>query len=69
MLLEQKEYNKAADIIQEVQIETYGSIDKKDKLDYILYQVWIMLLNKDYVRMFLISKKIDPPHLNDKGLE
>lgn len=69
MLIEQKEVDKAAEIIQEVQIETYGSLEKKEKLDYVLYQVWIMLLKKDYVRTYIISKKIDPPHLNDKGLE
>ena len=28
-----------------------------------------MLLKKDYVRTYIISKKIDPPHLNEKGLE
>lgn len=69
MLIAQNEIDKAAETIQEVQIETYGSIEKKEKLDYILYQVWIMLLKKDYVRTYIISKKIDPPHLNDKGLE
>jgi len=69
MLVEQKEADKAADIIQEVQIETYGTIDKKEKLDYILYQMWIMLEKKDYVRTYIIGKKIDPPHLNEKGLE
>lgn len=69
MLLASKQVDKAADIIQEVQIETYGSIDRKEKLNYILYQIWIMLLKKDYVRTYIISKKIDPPHLNEKGLE
>eukprot|EP00826_Nyctotherus_ovalis_P047436 TRINITY_DN5455_c0_g1_i5.p1 TRINITY_DN5455_c0_g1~~TRINITY_DN5455_c0_g1_i5.p1 ORF type:complete len:303 (-),score=136.61 TRINITY_DN5455_c0_g1_i5:63-971(-) len=69
MLIEQKEVDKAAEIIQEVQIETYGSLEKKEKLDYVLYQVWIMLLKKDYVRTYIISKKIDPSHLTDKGLE
>jgi len=69
MLIERNEVDKAAEIIQEVQIETYGSLEKKEKLDYILYQVFIMLSKKDYVRTYIISKKIDPPHLNDKGLE
>eukprot|EP01022_Parablepharisma_sp_SALTPOND_P033427 TRINITY_DN88700_c1_g1_i1.p1 TRINITY_DN88700_c1_g1~~TRINITY_DN88700_c1_g1_i1.p1 ORF type:complete len:307 (-),score=65.16 TRINITY_DN88700_c1_g1_i1:86-1006(-) len=69
MLIEQNEIDKAADVIQEVQIETYGSIEKKEKLDYILYQVWVMMIKKDYVRTYIISKKIDPPHLNEKGLE
>ena len=69
MLIEAKDVTKAADIIQEVQIETYGSIDRKEKLDYILFQVWIMLVQKDYVRTYILSRKIDPPHLNEKGLE
>ena len=69
MLIEDKLFDKAADVIQEVQIETYGSLEKKEKLDYILYQVWVMLLKKDYVRTYIISKKVDPPHLNEKGLE
>eukprot|EP00829_Urostomides_striatus_P007275 TRINITY_DN1803_c0_g1_i1.p2 TRINITY_DN1803_c0_g1~~TRINITY_DN1803_c0_g1_i1.p2 ORF type:complete len:343 (+),score=66.12 TRINITY_DN1803_c0_g1_i1:102-1130(+) len=69
MLMENKDIEKAADIIQEVQIETYGSIEKKEKLDYLLYQVWIMLVKKDYVRTYILGKKIDPPHLNEKGLE
>jgi 26S proteasome regulatory subunit N5 len=69
LLIERKDLNKASEIIQEVQIETYGSLDRKEKLDFILYQVWIMYAKSDYVRMYIISKKIDPPHLNDKGLE
>lgn len=28
-----------------------------------------MLIKKDYTRTYIISKKIDPPHLNEKGLE
>ena len=69
MLIARKDIDKAAETIQEVQIETYGSLDRKEKVDYILYQVWIMLLKKDFVRTYIISKKIDPPHLNEKGLE
>jgi hypothetical protein len=28
--------------MQEVQVETYGSMDKEEKVDYILEQVYIM---------------------------
>lgn len=69
LLLERKEGDKAADTIQEVQIETYGSLERKEKLDFILFQIWIMYSKEDFVRMYIISKKIDPPHLNEKGLE
>lgn len=69
MIIENNDLEKASEIIQEVQIETYGAIDKKEKIDYILYQVSVMLLKKDFVRTYILTKKIDPLHLNDKGLE
>ncbi len=50
---------EAANILQEVQVETYGSMDKREKLEFILYQMKIMLKRKDYVRFFIISKKIN----------
>lgn len=34
---------EAANILQEVQVETYGSMDKREKLEFILYQMKIML--------------------------
>ena len=33
----------AAKILQEVQVETYGSMDKREKLEFILYQMKIMI--------------------------
>jgi len=37
MLEDDGKYDEAANIIQEIQIETYGSIETKDKVDFILY--------------------------------
>jgi len=34
---EDGEMRLAADVILEVQVETYGSMQKEEKLDYILY--------------------------------
>lgn len=50
---------EAAKILQEVQVETYGSMDRREKLEFILYQMKIMLKKEDYVRLFIISKKIN----------
>lgn len=61
--------DEATDTIQEVQIETYGSMEKKEKLDYILYQLKLVLLRKDYIRTQIILKKISPKGLNEPGLE
>ena len=56
----------AASILQEVQVETFGSMDKKEKIDYILEQMRLCLLKKDYIRASIIAKKIDPKHLLDE---
>jgi len=41
LLVKQKEneedINEAAKILQDVQVETYGSMDKREKLEFILY--------------------------------
>lgn len=66
---EDGELDEATDTIQEVQIETYGSMEKKEKLQYILYQLKLVLQRRDYVRTQIILKKINRKGLNDPGLE
>ena len=40
-------------------------MDKREKLEFILYQMKIMLKKQDYVRYFIISKKINENNIND----
>ena len=61
--------NEAAKILQEVQVETYGSMDKREKLEFILYQMRIMIKKGDFVRLFIISKKINRKSIEEAGLE
>lgn len=61
--------NEAAKILQEVQVETYGSMDKREKIEFILYQMRIMIKKLDYVRLFIISKKINRKGIEEAGLE
>lgn len=61
--------DEATETIQEVQIETYGSMEKKEKLEYILYQLKLVLKRKDFVRTQIILKKISRRGLNEAGLE
>ncbi|RKO94070.1 hypothetical protein BDK51DRAFT_19523 [Blyttiomyces helicus] len=49
---------EAADILQELQVETFGSMDKREKTDFILEQMRLCLLKKDYTRTQIISRKI-----------
>jgi len=55
-------------MIQEIQIETYGSLEVKEKVEFILYQMKLVLMRQDFVRCQILSKKISKRHLGDKGL-
>lgn len=61
--------NEAAKILQDVQVETYGSMDKREKLEFILYQMKIMIKKKDYVRTMIVSRKINKKNIEDAGIE
>lgn len=50
---------EAADILQELQVETYGSMEKSEKTDFILEQMRLLMAKKDYTRTQIISRKIN----------
>lgn len=50
-------------------VETFGTMKKKEKTEYILEQMRLCLLKKDFVRTQIISKKIHPRVLNEEGFE
>jgi len=60
---------EASRILQDVQVETYGSMDKREKLEFILYQMKMMIRLKDYVRLIIISRKINKKNIEDDGIE
>lgn len=60
---------EACKIIQEIQIETYGSLKNKDKVLFILYQMKLVLARQDYVRLQILSRKIVAKALQEEGLE
>ena len=43
-------------------------MDKREKLEFILYQMKIMIKLKDRVRLQIISRKINKKNINDKSL-
>jgi len=55
---DQGEIQQAAEILQEVQIETYGSIEKREKTEFILEQVRLCLDSRDFIRASILSRKI-----------
>lgn len=60
--MKEKEGNidEAAKLLQELQVETYGSMEKREKVEFILEQMRLCLARKDYIRTQIISKKISP---------
>jgi 26S proteasome regulatory subunit N5 len=69
MLEQDGKVDEATKIIQEIQIETYGTIEVKEKVDFILHQMKLVLMRNDFVRCQIMSRKVSRRHLNEKGLE
>ncbi|RCH78876.1 26S proteasome non-ATPase regulatory subunit 12, partial [Rhizopus stolonifer] len=61
--------SEAADILQELQVETFGSMDKREKVDFILEQMRLCLAKSDYIRTQIISKKINTKFFQEKENE
>ncbi|KAF8983431.1 26S proteasome non-ATPase regulatory subunit 12 [Entomortierella lignicola] len=60
---------EAADIMQDLQVETFGSMEKREKTDFILEQMRLCLLKRDYVRANIISKKINIRYFKDTDVQ
>lgn len=55
----------AANIMEALQIETYGTMEKREKVEFILEQMRLCLAKQDLVRTQIISKKINTKFFND----
>lgn len=60
---------EAASVLQELQVETFGSMEKNEKVDFILEQMRLCLLKDDYIRTQIISKKISTRFFDEEGSE
>lgn len=49
---------EAASVLQELQVETFGSMPKREKVEFILEQMRLCLARHDHIRTQIISKKI-----------
>ena len=59
----------AADILQEVHVETYGSLSKKEKVEFILEQMRLTLGKQDFVRAAIVAGKINRKTLSEENME
>lgn len=69
ILEEQNDITAACAMIQDVHVETYGSLSKLEKAEYILEQIRLNLLQKDYIRTMIQSRKMNQKVLDEEGFE
>jgi 26S proteasome regulatory subunit N5 len=60
--------DEASALLQDVQVETYGSMEKEEKLDFLLEQLRVLLLQNDFVRFHIISKKVNRKVLDEESM-
>jgi len=58
----------AANLLQEVQVEAFGAMEPREKTEYILNQMRLVIAKKDFVRTQIISKKLNPKLLDHETL-
>lgn len=63
---DQGDIAEAATILQELQVETFGSMEKREKVEFILEQMRLCLAKKDFIRTQIISKKINTKFFEEK---
>uniref|UniRef100_A0A6V0HYX3 PCI domain-containing protein n=1 Tax=Zooxanthella nutricula TaxID=1333877 RepID=A0A6V0HYX3_9DINO len=60
---------EAANLLQEVQVESFGAMERREKTEYILNQMRLVLGKKDFVRTQIISKKLNPKLLEAEDFQ
>ncbi|CCJ29821.1 unnamed protein product, partial [Pneumocystis jirovecii] len=66
---QQNNIQEAAELLCDLKIETFGSIDKREKTDFILEQVRLCLAKSDYNLASIISHKISAKYFQEEGVE
>jgi len=66
---EEGKIDEAASLVQEVQVESFGAMERREKTEYILNQMRLVLAKKDFVRTQIISKKINPKLLESEDFQ
>jgi 26S proteasome regulatory subunit N5 len=63
---EQGDIKAAADILCELQVETFGSMDRREKTEFILAQVALCIENDDWTQAGILGRKISTRYLSRK---
>lgn len=63
---EDGDISAAATVMLELQVETYGSMSRREKASLILEQMRLCLMKKDFIRTQIIAKKINVKFFEDE---
>merc|ERR1711871_973625 len=55
--------------LNDIQVETYGSMERREKAEFVLEQMRLLLDNNDLIRANMVAKKLSDKVLNDKDFE
>ena len=67
MKKEQGDLNGAADILCELQVETFGSMERREKTEFILEQVALCIEKGDWTQAGILSRKISTRYFARKS--
>lgn len=60
--------SKACEVLQEEQVENYGGLDKREKLEFLLDQIRLVWVKRDFVRMAILARKVNRKWLETKDV-
>lgn len=63
---EQGDLKAATEILCELQVETFGSMDRREKTEFILAQVALCIESNDWTQAGILSRKISTKYLSRK---
>jgi len=66
---EEGDVSAAADTLQDVHVETFGSLSKRDKVEFILEQMRLTLAKKDFIRAHIVAGKVSKKNLSEENME
>lgn len=67
LLYAKGDVNRAADILQDLAVETFGSLERREKVDFILEQMRLNMERGDFHRVNMFSRKINTKFFEDEA--
>lgn len=59
MLYDEGKVDEAVGVLQQLQVETFGSMDRREKTEFIIEQMRLQLERNEYVQLLIASRKIN----------